>query len=775
MDLLAGEKLYIDDTQILDDAKTLASSITALGGTVVSSPEDATGILVNPSHPSFSPSSPHQIYYTWPAHCLSSGTRVDPTTLPPPILLNHWRQGYSHLPVTVYVSVNLRRVRADEEPRATKAAVESALAKLGALVVPKRSMADIMVIDRKTSFFLDKITAEVRKSGRSWQRFAEREWADAVVRKGRMLPLQNLEGEIMPGPEEVDPESRQHGQPTPLAQPDQTAQPAGPAAAAHSSPSPASQPANTTDVDMDGEGAAATTPHRIIRPPSQKEREEEARRQREDSFAEDDAPFFKKAPGRPAGKPRNEYTPEDDDLLCRYLALYHAGGSWSSRKTYQVMTDQYEWVARHTWQSWLERFKKNSVAFGKRVNRNARAGLDDSLKTVVERTAMRERAKDKGKARGEPSMDMEAGPSRKGKEKATETPKRRLVLSDDEDEEPRKKGPPRLALGRNRPGSGFPTQPPREGREPLFMPGPQDIPEHVKRAQAPPLAEPVVGRAVDQAAPLPSTDHADPSPEAATDVQGAATAPVQQPQRGSEQQPTAPEQQEEWPAIPPSGQQPSAPEKPEEPVATPPPEAPAVPASPTAPAPTQAPPSAQPLAASASPAPPPPTPTQPSAAQPPPSPSAYAPRPSSVADLIDRRRTPRCPRHTLATVAAPHSQPSRRRVLETISVPRELRTPIPAPCETSPQAPLTPKPAPSPNVPLTPVQLQQKLEAGREIVTHAAQTYRGYIDRWLGMFGVGQAEIMAAVEEVRARTDLNRAPLVFGQVERVLEERYGRV
>ncbi|BEJ01607.1 hypothetical protein CcaverHIS631_0602890 [Cutaneotrichosporon cavernicola] len=731
MDLLAGEKLYIDDTQIFDDANALASSIT----------------------------------------------------------------GYSHRPVTVYVSVNLRRVRADEEPRATKTAVETALAKLGALVVPKRSMADIMVVDRKTSFFLDKITAEVRKSGRSWQRFAEREWADAVVREGRMLPLQNLEGEIMPGPEEVDVEGRQPGQPTPPAQPDQSTQPAAPSAAVHSSSSPTSQPTNTTDVDMDGEGAAATTPHRIIRPPSQKEREEEARRQREDSFAEDDAPFFKKAPGRPAGKPRNEYTPEDDDLLCRYVAQYHAGGSWSSRKTYQVMTDQYEWVARHTWQSWLERFKKNSVAFGKRVNRYARAGLDDSLKTVAERTAMRERAKDKGKVRGEPSMGMEAGPSRKGKEKATETPKRRLVLSDDNDDEPRKKDPQRLALGRNRPGSGFPTQPPRGGREPLFMPGPSGILESVERVQAPPLAEPVVDKAVEQAAPLPPTEHAYPSPNAATEVQGTAAAPVQQPQRGQAvehqqsaqdaapvseqqpppgQQPTAPEQREESPAIPPSGQQPSGPEKPEEPVATPPPEAPAVPASPTAPAPTQAPPSAQPPAASASPAPP--TPTQPSAAAlPPPTPSAYAPRPSSVADLIDRRRTPRRPRHTLATVAAPHSQPSRRRVLETISVPRELRTPIPAPRETSPQEPLTPKPSPSPNVPLTPVQLQQKLEAGREIVTHAAQTYRGYIDRWLGMFGVGQAEIMAAVEEVRARTDLNRAPLVFGQVERVLEERYGRV
>jgi hypothetical protein len=61
------------------------------------------------------------------------------------------------------------------------------------------------------------------------------------------------------------------------------------------------------------------------------------------------------------------------------------------------------------------------------------------------------------------------------------------------------------------------------------------------------------------------------------------------------------------------------------------------------------------------------------------------------------------------------------------------------------------------------------------MVASAAQTYRSYIDRWLAEYGVGQAEIMAAVEEVRGRTDLTKAPLVFGEVERVLAERYGRL
>ncbi|GMK59872.1 hypothetical protein CspeluHIS016_0900890 [Cutaneotrichosporon spelunceum] len=786
MDVLAGERLYIEETQICDDAHTLASSITALGGSVVPSRAEATGILVNRSHPSFTPSSsdsPPQITYTWPAHCAAAKTRVDPSTLPAPILLNHWKPGSESVPLTVYVSINLRILRADEDRGATKAAVEAALAQLGALIVRKRAMADVMVVDRKTLFFLDKITAEVKKAGKEWQRFAEREWAEAVVREGRMLPLLNLEGETLPGPEEVTATEKNEGvqAPSPAQQPSPHLPPAAhPASPPSHDPDPpptessaalTQNPTHATDVDMGVEGAAAatSTPHRIIRPSSQKERKEEARRQREDSFAEDDVPFFKKAPGRPGGKPRNEYTPEDDDLLCRYLGRYHPNGAWSSRKTFQMM-------------SWLERFKKNSVAFGKRVRRYAEAGLNGSLKTVAERATARERARSRDKSGDGPCMETEAGPSSgKGTEKASERPKRRLALSDDEDdEEPRKKSPPRLSLGRNRPGSGFPTQPPREAREPLFLPGPSepDAQKAEERAQPPPPVEPATDVKEPQERAVPVSLAAEgPVPDIAAEDHAAAPV-LEEPQEQMALETTAvPDQQ------PPSDEQPSNTKKREDPVATSPPATPEAPTSLTLAALTQAPPSAQLPAASAPSVPPTPTPTQPSAAQPnptptqlpsaqpPPSPSASTPRASAVSDLIDRRRTPRRPRPTLTTVTAPHSQPSRRRVLETVSIPGELCTPVPPPREDT----STPTSHAPPPQALTPAELQQKLEAGREIVTQAAQAYRGYIDRWLGLFGIGQAEIMAAVEEVRARTDLTRAPLVFDEVERVLEERYGRV
>jgi hypothetical protein len=52
----------------------------------------------------------------------------------------------------------------------------------------------------------------------------------------------------------------------------------------------------------------------------------------------------------------------------------------------EQMSDQTEYppAARHTSQSWHERFRKNST-FKKRVQRMMKTGLDASLKTATER------------------------------------------------------------------------------------------------------------------------------------------------------------------------------------------------------------------------------------------------------------------------------------------------------------------------------------------------------------------------------------------------------
>ena len=55
------------------------------------------------------------------------------------------------------------------------------------------------------------------------------------------------------------------------------------------------------------------------------------------------------------------------------------------------MVDTYPMVARHSNQSWHERFKKNATAFSSRVLRLKEQGLDDTLKTQAERQKELER------------------------------------------------------------------------------------------------------------------------------------------------------------------------------------------------------------------------------------------------------------------------------------------------------------------------------------------------------------------------------------------------
>jgi hypothetical protein len=96
--------------------------------------------------------------------------------------------------------------------------------------------------------------------------------------------------------------------------------------------------------------------------------------------------------------------------LVRYLAAYFPGGAWGSRKTFKTLVRgvcrrrsrradhpqassaaQYPIAERHSDQSWHERFKKNSAAFSKRVEKFIRAGVDASLKTAAERERAREK------------------------------------------------------------------------------------------------------------------------------------------------------------------------------------------------------------------------------------------------------------------------------------------------------------------------------------------------------------------------------------------------
>lgn len=95
--------------------------------------------------------------------------------------------------------------------------------------------------------------------------------------------------------------------------------------------------------------------------------------------------------------------------MARYLAAFHPGGSWSSRKTYtdlvsfifeciplfeaDVKCDRSEtWpiASNHTVESWLGHYKKETVHFTRRIQQYKSLGIDGSLKTKAEREAEEE-------------------------------------------------------------------------------------------------------------------------------------------------------------------------------------------------------------------------------------------------------------------------------------------------------------------------------------------------------------------------------------------------
>ncbi|ODN73527.1 hypothetical protein L202_08028 [Cryptococcus amylolentus CBS 6039] len=100
----------------------------------------------------------------------------------------------------------------------------------------------------------------------------------------------------------------------------------------------------------------------------------------EESFG--DEPLVQRGTGRPVGSERGDYTPDDDDFLCRWLAAHFGTlGSLSSRITYVMLASdsaRYPTAARHPPQSWHERFRKKGHILKERVHRYVREGVDKS-------------------------------------------------------------------------------------------------------------------------------------------------------------------------------------------------------------------------------------------------------------------------------------------------------------------------------------------------------------------------------------------------------------
>ncbi|KDR85148.1 hypothetical protein GALMADRAFT_233800 [Galerina marginata CBS 339.88] len=78
---------------------------------------------------------------------------------------------------------------------------------------------------------------------------------------------------------------------------------------------------------------------------------------------------YKNPGGRRPGEERTQFTEEDEEHLCNWIAAkipYKETGGRTGNRLYQQLCDlsadpEYAWVTRHTWQSWRERYKKNSA------------------------------------------------------------------------------------------------------------------------------------------------------------------------------------------------------------------------------------------------------------------------------------------------------------------------------------------------------------------------------------------------------------------------------
>lgn len=327
----------------------ITRKIEDMGGSVGSKPNEATIILINPSHPkskdgSIKPLKDQLVRpYHWLTYCalrLSFVKLEDMKYQEPLFTYPSQKQGWR--PLRTYVSRNLNPLHGEDRATAKlNCMVQLELG--GALVVDKRCDADLIILDYNSEFAKMAVN-EKKRLKRFEQKLRDRNWMEDCWRTRKLLwEEENTEKEQEILEKEKSPKSGKKR-----------------------------DEEKHEDIRVDGPNGAG---------------EKGKREASEDSFAdEQENDRMKKKVGRPVGKSRIDYTPEDDDFLCRYLAAYYPSGSWASRKTYQMlMHSGFDTASRHSYQSWHERFKKNSSSFSARVERYIKLGIArDTLKTEKE-------------------------------------------------------------------------------------------------------------------------------------------------------------------------------------------------------------------------------------------------------------------------------------------------------------------------------------------------------------------------------------------------------
>ncbi|TCD66382.1 hypothetical protein EIP91_001431 [Steccherinum ochraceum] len=84
---------------------------------------------------------------------------------------------------------------------------------------------------------------------------------------------------------------------------------------------------------------------------------------------------YKNPGGRRPGEERTQFTEQDEEHLCQWIAAkipYKETGGRTGNRLYQQLVElrnepEFTWVSRHTWQSWRERYKKNATRLDVRI------------------------------------------------------------------------------------------------------------------------------------------------------------------------------------------------------------------------------------------------------------------------------------------------------------------------------------------------------------------------------------------------------------------------
>ncbi|KAI0757111.1 hypothetical protein C8Q80DRAFT_78601 [Daedaleopsis nitida] len=84
---------------------------------------------------------------------------------------------------------------------------------------------------------------------------------------------------------------------------------------------------------------------------------------------------YKNPGGRRPGEERTQFTEQDEEHLCNWIAAkipYKETGGRTGNRLYQQLCEmandpEYAWVTRHTWQSWRERYKKNATRLDTKI------------------------------------------------------------------------------------------------------------------------------------------------------------------------------------------------------------------------------------------------------------------------------------------------------------------------------------------------------------------------------------------------------------------------